>query len=353
MTTAGAPETDPSAGPAEAVPADETATPKRRRRIEARQLLPVGILLLIIIIFSSLSDAYLSVDNFRNIADQSSVLIIAAMGLTLVIIAGSIDLSVGAIAGLAAVVMASFATGSDLGESGPPIHTDAGIFVALGAGVAVGLLCGLFNGGAFTWLRVPSFVVTLGLLTLGHGLQVVYTGGSPITIQNEDVMGLGANQTFGIPQTFWIALAATAVAVVIARYTTFGRHVYALGGSERVAIMSGVPTARTKVAMFMLAGVFAAVAGMIDASRSTAGVPTAGVGLELTAIAAVVIGGTPLTGGTGGPLGTLLGALIITALNAGLNIVGVDPQWSPVITGAVLITAVVISIDRRRIGIIK
>ena len=345
--------------PAPEAPAEQTApdtdatTPARRRRIESRQLLPVGILVLIVVIFSSLSDAYLSVDNFRNIADQSSVLIIAAMGLTLVIIAGSIDLSVGAIAGLAAVVMASFATGSAVTEGGPPVSTDAGIVVALGAGVAVGLLCGLFNGGAFTWLRVPSFVVTLGLLTLGHGLQVVYTGGSPITIQNEAIMGLGANQTLGIPQTFWIALGATAVAVVIARYTTFGRHVYALGGSERVAIMSGVPTARTKVAMFMLAGVFAAVAGMIDASRSTAGVPTAGVGLELTAIAAVVIGGTPLTGGTGGPLGTLLGALIITALNAGLNIVGVDPQWSPVITGAVLITAVVISIDRRRIGIIK
>jgi ribose transport system permease protein len=331
------------------------ATGKRPRRfnVEPKQLLPVGILILIVAIFSSLSDAYLSINNFTNIADQAAVLIIAGMGLTLVIIAGSIDLSIGAIAGLAAVVMASFAAGSGVAEGGAPINTDAGIFAALGVGVLVGAIAGFFNGGIFTWLRVPSFVVTLGLLTLGHGLQVVYTGGRPISLENQALVNLGTNETLGIPQTFWIALGATAIAVVIARYTTFGRHVYALGGSERVATMSGVPTARVKVAMFMLSGVFAAVAGMLDATRSAAGVPTAGVGLELTAIAAVVIGGTPLTGGTGGPLGTLLGALIITALNAGLNIVGVAPQWSPVITGAVLIVAVVISIDRKRIGIMK
>lgn len=334
----------------------EPASSERRRwrpAIEPKQLLPVGILVLIVVVFSSLSSAYFSVDNFKNIADQSSVLIIAAMGLTLVIIAGSIDLSVGAVAGLAAVVMASFAAGAGVTEGGAPIDTNAGLLIAVAVGLGVGALAGFFNGAIFTWLRVPSFVVTLGVLTLGHGLQVVYTGGQPISLENQALIDIGTKESFGIPQTFWIAVAATAISVVIAKYTTFGRHVYALGGSERVATMSGVPTNRTKVLMFMLAGVFAATAGMLDAARSTSGVPTAGDGLELTAIAAVVIGGTPLTGGTGGPAGTLLGALIITALNAGLNIVGVAPQWSPVITGAVLITAVVISIDRKRIGIIK
>lgn len=321
--------------------------------VEFKQLLPIGILISIIVVFSLLSPAYFTVDNFRNIADQSSVLIIAGMGLTLVIIAGSIDLSVGAIAGLSAVIMASFAAGAGVSEGGAPIDTNAGIIIALLAGAGVGCLMGLFNGGVFTWLRVPSFVVTLGVLTIGHGLQVVYTGGQPITIENQAIIDLGANELAGIPQTFWVALIVTAVAFVIAKYTTFGRHVYALGGSERVAKMSGVPTDRTKVMMFVLAGLFAALAGMIDAARSTSGVPTAGDGLELTAIAAVVIGGTPLTGGTGGPLGTLLGALIITSLNAGLNIVGVAPEWSPVITGGVLVVAVVISIDRKRIGIIK
>lgn len=352
QTTGLAPAPDAGAGD-ENQSADGGGLRRRRLNLDPRQLLPVGILILILIVFSSLSDAYLSANNFTNIADQASVLIIASMGLTLVIIAGSIDLSVGAVAGLAAVVMASFAAGSATGEGGAPINTDAGMAVALAAGVVVGLLAGLFNGGIFTWLRVPSFVVTLGLLTLGHGLQVVYTGGQPIALENDSLANLGTNQTLGIPQTFWIALVATVVAIVLTRYTTFGRHVYALGGSERVARMSGVPTARVKVIMFMISGVFAAVAGMLDATRSSAGVPTAGTGLELTAIAAVVIGGTPLTGGTGGPVGSLLGALIITALNAGLNIVGVDPQWSPVITGAVLIVAVVISIDRKRIGIIK
>lgn len=324
-----------------------------RLRLQARlrEFLPAGLLIVIVATFSLMSSAYFSVNNFRNIADQSAVLIIAAMGLTLVILAGAIDLSIGSVAGMAAVVTASFATGGAL-ASEAPVSTNIGL-LAVFIGLAVGALFGLFNGAVFSLLKVPSFVVTLGILTLGAGLQIVWTSGRPIAIQAESLLTIGAESIFGIPMTFLVAIGCVAFCVGLAHFTTFGRHVYALGGSERVAKMSAVPTTRVKITMFMLSGMFAALAGILDATRNASGTPTAGTGLELTAIAAVVIGGTPLTGGTGGPIGTLIGALIITSLTAGLNILGVPPQWTPVITGGVLIIAVIISIDRRRIGVIK
>jgi ribose transport system permease protein len=339
-----------TAPPAVAESAEQVAA-RLRLQSRLRELLPAALLVVILVTFSILSPAYFSISNFSNIADQSAVLIIAAMGLTLVILAGSIDLSIGSVAGMAAVVTASFATGGSLSNAAP-FSMNIGLFAVL-IGVALGALVGLFNGAVFSLLRVPSFVVTLGVLTLGAGLQIVWTSGQPISIQSEAILHFGIESLLGVPLSFWVALVCVAICMMIAQFTTFGRHVYALGGSERVAEMSAVPTTRVKIAIFMLSGMFAALAGVLDAARNASGTPTAGSGLELTAIAAVVIGGTPLTGGTGGPFGTLIGALIITSLNAGLNILGVPPQWSPVITGGVLIVAVIISIDRRRIGVIK
>lgn len=325
------------------------------RSSDVRRLLPLAILLVIVAGFSAASPAYLTFQNLTNILDQSSVLVIAAMGLTLIIIAGSIDLSVGSVAGLAAVMMASFAAGGANGAAalgGATVFHDIGLAAIL-VGLVAGLVVGFANGAIFTWLAIPSFIVTLGTLTLVRGLILVFTHGRPISIENTTLNNLGAGSMFGIPDTFLVAAGATLFCIILAHWTAIGRYIYALGGSEKVARMSGLPTARTKIIMFALAGGFAALAGMLDATRTTAGVPTQGTGLELTAIAAVVIGGTPLTGGTGGPSGTLLGALIITALNAGLNIIGVPPEWNGVITGGVLIAAVVASLDRRRIGIIK
>ena len=322
-----------------------------RRQTRLREFLPAGLLVLTLLIFSLITPAFFSVRNFANIADQSAVIIIAGMGLTLVILAGSIDLSVGSVAGLAAVIAASFATSRAV--SGLEWIPDVGSWSIL-IGLAVGVLIGLISGSIFATLRVPSFVVTLGVLTLVAGLQVVWTSGTPIAINDPFLLDIGFARLFGVvPLTFIIALLCVALCVVLARFTPFGRFLYALGGNERVAVMSAIPVTRVKIAMFGLSGGFAALAGILEASRNGSATPSLGGGLELMAIAAVVIGGTPLTGGTGGPIGTLIGALIITALSAGLNIVGVPPQWSPVITGLVLIVAVIVSTDRKRIGIIK
>lgn len=322
-----------------------------RKQNRIREFLPAILLIFTLALFSALSPAYFSVRNFANIADQASVLIIAAMGITLVVLSGAIDLSIGSVAGFAAVVAAAFTTSQTL--TGLASLTPNIGFFAVFIGLAVGAVIGAISGTIFAKIRVPSFVVTLGMLTLVAGLQIVWTEGKPIRIDSDLLLDIGLERIGGVPVTVIIALLCVAITFVLSKFTPLGRYIYALGGNERVAQMSAVPVVRVKIAMFTLSGTFAAMAGILEASRNGSATPTLGTGLELMAIAAVVIGGTPLTGGTGGAIGTLIGAFIITALRAGLNIMGVPPQWSPVITGLVLIIAVIISTDRRRIGIIK
>lgn len=319
---------------------DRGRAARRARSVdELRKFFPFFVLLLVCLGFSVFSDQFLSARNFETVLRQTAVLSVAAMGGTFIILMASIDLSVGSVVGLSAVVVAYFTQ-------------NYGIAAVL-AGILTGVVCGCAAGTIYAKLKVPSFIVTLGFLVAGHGLMLHITTGRPIMIQNAIMREIGSGSIAGIPTIVLIALAAFAFAFVIQRYTSLGRSVIAIGGGELVAHRSGIRVDRIKILTFTLAGAYSGLAGIVLASRMGAGSPTAGTGLELDVIAAVVIGGTPLTGGMGGVVGTIIGALIIAILSNGLNLAGVSSYTQLIIKGAVLVIAVVISMDRKKIGIMK
>jgi ribose transport system permease protein len=304
-----------------------------------RKYFPFLVLVAVCIGFAVASDRFISARNLETVLRQTAVLSIAAMGATFIILMASIDLSVGSVVGLAAVVVAYVMQINGL--------------LALPAGLLVGGALGALVGFVCARLKVPSFIVTLGLLVAGHGIMLHITQGRPIMIRNETMRWIGSGDLFGTPVIVLIAIVAFAVAYVIQNYTTLGRSIMAVGGGELVAQRSGIRVDRVKIMTFAIAGLYSGLAGIVLASRMGAGSPTAGTGLELDVIAAVVIGGTPLTGGMGGVLGTVIGALIIAILSNGLNIAGVSSYTQLIIKGLVLVLAVIISIDRKKIGIIK
>ncbi len=306
---------------------------------DLRVYFPFFVLVIVCIGFSIFSDQFLSVRNLETVLRQTAVLSIAAMGGTFIILMASIDLSVGAVVGLAAVLVAYFM--QDYGMS------------ALIAGLVAGAVLGAAAGTIYAKFKVPSFIVTLGLMVAGHGMMLHITEGRPIMIRDGVMREIGSGTVAGIPTIVLIALFAFAVAYVIQNYTTLGRSILAIGGGEVVAQRSGIRVDRVKITTFALAGLYSGLGGIVLASRMGAGSPTAGNGLELDVIAAIVIGGTPLTGGMGGVAGTLIGALIISILSNGLNLAGVSSYTQLIVKGAVLVAAVIISIDRKKIGVIK
>jgi ribose transport system permease protein len=215
---------------------------------------------------------------------------------------------------------------------------------AVTVGLLVGLLLGFFNGLMITWLRIPPFVATLAMLSIARGLTRLWTGGFPITGLGEAFGFLGTGFLMGIPMPVWISGGLVGVFLVISRKTRFGRHVYAVGGNERAALLSGLRVNRIKLAVYSLSGLLAAVAGLLATARIDSATPGAGFGYELDCIAAVVIGGTSLSGGRGSILGTALGCLIIGVLNNGLNLLNVSPFWQQVVRGLVILVAV--AVDR-------
>jgi ribose/xylose/arabinose/galactoside ABC-type transport system permease subunit len=304
-----------------------------------RTYFPFFVLVIVCIGFAIFSDQFVSARNFETVLRQTAVLSIAAMGGTFVILMGSIDLSVGSVVGLSAVVVAY-------------MMQYFGI-IAIPSGLIVGGILGALVGFVYARLKVPSFIVTLGLLVAGHGMMLHITEGRPIMVRDEFMRWIGSGDILGVPTIVLIAVVAFAIAYVIQNHTALGRSIVAIGGGEVVSQRSGIPVDRVKVMTFALAGLYSGLAGIVLASRMGAGSPTAGTGLELDVIAAVVIGGTPLTGGMGGVAGTIVGALIIAVLSNGLNLAGVSSYTQLIIKGAVLVAAVIISIDRKKIGIIK
>jgi ribose/xylose/arabinose/galactoside ABC-type transport system permease subunit len=321
-----------------AVTEETTGQPRsvRLRQQTARYIPFLALILLLVGFGIAESERFLTVRNAQIILLQSAVLIIVGLGMTFVIIAGSIDLSVGSLVAVAA--MLSAAAANQWGLVG-------GLTVALLVGAAAGLV----NGLVFTVLRVPSFIATLGMLSVARGFTIIYSGGAPIPIQDAgQVLRLGT-----WPAPVFVAALAVVVCQVIYRLTPFGRYVQGIGGNERVALLSGVPVDRTKTLIFVLSGLMAGLGGLVTAARLGAGTPQAGTGFELDVISAVVIGGTPLTGGIGNMYSTAVGALVISTLSNGLVILGVPSEVQTVIKGIVLVLAVFISLDRRKIGIIK
>ena len=294
---------------------------------------------LVLVIFFAIIQGtrFINFDNILTILNQTVVVAIVSFGLTFVIIEGGIDLSVGSVLGLSGVfaAMTLEATGST--------------FVAVLAGLAIGLICGLFNGVVHTFLRIPSFITTLGMLSIARALCIIVTEGTIIMVPFES----GLKQMALIP---WILVSGVVVFVItyiLLNYTVFGRYTRMIGGDERVAVMTGIKVKKYKVIIYTLCGLLTAYGGVIMAGRVGAGSPTTGEGFELDCISAVVLGGTPLTGGIGGIGGTVLGALILSILANGMVLSGIESEVQLLVKGFVLVAAVFISLEREKIGIIK
>ena len=305
-------------------------------------------LILIIAVFSFLSPNYFTVSNFLIMASHVAIYGLLAIGMLLVILNGGIDLSVGSILALAGCVAGFMMKGVTFDYFGvilyPPVWVVAVLTCVMGA------LVGAVNGVLIAYLRVPAFVATLGVLYVARGIALLMTngltynnlGGRP-ELGNTGFDWLGFNRLAGVPiGVIVLAVFAIGVHILLAR-TAFGRWLYSSGGNERAAELSGVPVKRVKVTVYVLSGICAAVAGLVLSSQLTSAGPTAGSTYELTAIAAVVIGGAALTGGRGTVLGTMLGAFVIGFLSDGLVIIGVSAYWQTVFTGAVIVTAVLLN----------
>ena len=309
-------------------------------RIELlRRGFPLIFLVILITVFTVMSPRFLSLDNLSTVLEQGTVLLVAALGMTFIIMAGSIDISVGAIVAVSALVAAL--TANTLGAW------------AIIPAIAVGALCGCVNGLLLAVGKVPSFIATMGTMVVYRGLVLYFTRGAPVSIENDGFLDAYSGITYSIPHEVVIGLALAAVAWAIINFTVFGREVRAIGGGERVSILTGIPVTRVKILMYVLLGALCGMAGLLQGARTMAATSQLGLGLELDVIASVVVGGTPLTGGLGSIINTMLGVLIITLLSSGMNMGGVDPYLQNIIKGVVLIAAVFITIDRKKIGIIK
>ncbi|WP_454560907.1 ABC transporter permease [Mycobacterium haemophilum] len=301
-----------------------------------RRLTPFVALITLFVFFSVAAGAkFYAPSNLLVILQQSVVLAIVGYGMTFVIVAGSIDLSVGSIVALTGVTTALIADHSQ--------------FAAIVMALFMGLAAGIVNGVVFAYGKIPSFIVTLGMLQVGRGLALTMNDSAAKPMPLHGV--LGAIGT--MPWILIIGVFVTILAWILFQFTLFGRWVKATGGNERVATLAGVPTRRIKVAVFAVCGLMAGIGGVVLASRIGAGSPTAATGFELDVVTAVILGGTPLTGGQGRVSRTLIGAVIMSILANGLVLIGVGGATAQIIKGVVLATAVFVSLQRSKIGIIK
>lgn len=303
------------------------------------------VLVLMIAAMSLLSDRFLTSANGWNIMRQISVNVCLSVGMTMVIVSGGIDLSVGSVLAFSGATTAGLIK-STIQLPWLGIELQFTTWGAIVAGLGVGVFLGWFNGQMITRLKIPPFVATLGMLSIARGLTMLWTKGFPITALGEPFSVIGTQSFIGVPAPVWISGVVVAVFVVITQRTRLGRHIYAIGGNETTANLSGLNVSRIKVVVYTLAGGLSAVAGLIMTSRLDSAQPNAGTGYELDCIAAVVIGGTSLSGGRGSVLGTVIGCLIIGVLNSGLVLLDVSPFWQQVVKGAVILVAV--AIDRMR-----
>ena len=295
-------------------------------------------LLVMVLALGCLTDNFLTADNAWNVLRQISVNLCISVGMTLVILSGGIDLSVGAVLGLAAAVAAGLLKHTLQLPS--LVHLNVAVLGAVSASIAVGGALGAFNGWTITRLKLPPFVATLAMMSIARGLTFLWTGGFPITGLGAAFGFIGSGRILGIPMPVWEVSTVAVLIATICHRTAFGRHLYALGGSERAARLTGLRVDWIKVVVYSLCGALSGMAGLIVTARLDSAQPNAGQGYELDSIAAVVIGGASLAGGRGTVLGTVLGCLIIGVLNNGLFLLDVSPFWQQIIKGLVILGAV-------------
>lgn len=298
-------------------------------------------LTLMIVMMSLISDKFLTLDNSWNVMRQISVNVCLSVGMTLVILTGGIDLSVGSIVAFSGAVAAGLLKNGIAVES-LNLYIGFTFFGAVLAGLLTGSLLGGINGLAITRFRVPPFVATLAMLTMARGFTMLWTGGFPMTGLGDYFGYLGTGWFLRIPMPVWVSAVIVLLAILMTRKTAFGRYIYAVGGNEKAAKLSGLNVKRIKLGVYTLAGLLSAVGGILVTSRLDSAQPNAGMGYELDSIAAVVIGGTSLSGGRGSIMGTVQGALIIGVLNNSLVLLNVSPFWQQVIKGGVILLAVIL-----------
>ncbi|MEG6513805.1 ribose ABC transporter permease [Desulforamulus ruminis] len=277
-----------------------------------------------------LSEVFFTVNNMLNVARQVSITAIVAAGMTLVILIAGIDLSVGSVLAFTGAIIAGM------------LSAKVALPVAILCALLVGLLFGFVNGFFVTKMGVPAFIATLALMVIARGMTLVYTKGYPLVVSETSFSIIGNGKIWGVPLPILLMILIYALMYWVLRYTSFGRYIYAIGGNEEASRLSGIAVDRIKIAVYGIAGLFSALSATIYTSRLMSAQPTAGVGIELDAIAAVIIGGTSLSGGRGGIVGTLFGALIMGVLDNVLNLMNVSPFYQSIAKGLVILVAVVV-----------
>ena len=293
-----------------------------------QRLALLGLVLSLFTVLAITSPYFLTATNLSSVVRQTAVINTMALGMTLVIVAGGIDLSVGSILAFSGLL------GTMAMEAGAPI------LVGIAVGLVAGLFWGCVNGLATALLKINPFIVTLGTLGIVRGLALQVSNGLPVHRIPQQFSFLGGGNWMGVPVVLWILLACALVTHVILEHTRLGRYAFAIGSNTEAAFYTGIPVAFHTTAAFAISGLLCGLAGMIEASRLMTGQPTAGLGYELRVIAAVVIGGGSLRGGEGSVIGTLLGAFFMGLLANGADLHGISPYWQEVIIGSVIIMAV-------------
>jgi ribose transport system permease protein len=302
----------------------------------ARQFGTLAGLLVLSGVLWALTPHFLTVPNLLNVAQQTSINAVVAVGMTFVILSGGIDLSVGSIVALSGVAL------------GAALQNGQALPVALAVAVGTGVMCGMVNGTLISWGGLPPFIVTLGMMSVARGAALVFTEGRPVSGFEPAFRSIATGEVAGVPAPVVATLAVYLVAHVVLTRTTFGRYVYAIGGNEEATRLSGVPVRLHKTMIYAVAGLASAVAAVILTARLNSAQPIAGMMYELDAIAATVIGGTSLMGGEGSLAGTLVGALIMGVLRNGLNLLGVSSFVQQIVIGAVIIGAVLVDTVLKR-----
>ncbi len=301
---------------------------KRKFWLIARKYATLAILIVFVVAISLMTDRFLTFGNITNVGRQLSFNGIISVAMTMVIISGGIDLSVGGTVALAGCTCAGV-----LADSG-------NIPAAVAAALAVGVVVGIFNGILIAYTRIAPFIITLSSLSIAQGVTLVLTNASPIPLDNEAFKALGQSSFYSIPTPIFIMIAIFLVAGYVMKKTKFGRYVYAIGGNERSAALAGISVQKIKLTVYIVSGLLAAFTGVLYTSRLSSGVPNLGDGFEMDAITAAVIGGASLSGGQGGIWGTLIGAVIIGILNNALNLLNVNTNYQSIVTGVVVLIAV-------------
>jgi ribose/xylose/arabinose/galactoside ABC-type transport system permease subunit len=318
--------------------ADRLTWLARLRRIFAAREAGIAVVLVLLIVFLSWQSPYfLTASNLVVISRQIALALLIAIGMTFVILAGQIDLSVGSVVALVSVL-----TGMFMVNFGLPI------WLSIVLGLLVGVVVGAINGTIFANSRIPSFVVTLGMLAVARGLALGITTGSTVSGMPAAFLVLGQGMWLGVPIPVWIAVVVALVAHLVLTRTVFGRHIYFLGSNEDAAVLSGIRVRRVKIAIFTIASTLAALESVIETARLSVGQPSAGSGYELVAIGAVVIGGANMLGGEGSILGTVMGAILLALIQNGLILLGISAYWQQVFSGAIIIIAVGLNMWRRQ-----